>query len=147
MQHHYRSVYLSIYLFIYSLLIYLFIVKWIKLCVTPELWHVHVCIFSVTPSGRYVSSSVWNVTDTFLRGTTDPEHRNAVTLVSQNLTYLMCPSPYRLFTPELFEMFIDIGHYVRDLTAYEPLQEKINQLSVRRLTTSLTFPDPPGCWG
>ncbi|XP_058602606.1 serine/threonine-protein kinase Nek10 isoform X1 [Onychostoma macrolepis] len=31
----------------------------------------------------------------------------------------------RLFSPELFEMFIDVGHYVRDITEYEPLQEKI----------------------
>ncbi|XP_062841367.1 serine/threonine-protein kinase Nek10 isoform X2 [Trichomycterus rosablanca] len=39
----------------------------------------------------------------------------------------------RLFTPELFEMFIDIGHYVRDIAAYEPLQEKINLLSTEDL--------------
>lgn len=37
----------------------------------------------------------------------------------------------RLFSPELFEMFIDVGHYVRDITAYEPLQEKIALLTVR----------------
>lgn len=37
----------------------------------------------------------------------------------------------RLFSPELFEMFIDVGHYVREITAYEPLQEKITLLTVR----------------
>uniref|UniRef100_A0A9J7ZKI4 NIMA-related kinase 10 n=1 Tax=Cyprinus carpio carpio TaxID=630221 RepID=A0A9J7ZKI4_CYPCA len=35
----------------------------------------------------------------------------------------------RLFSPELFEVFIDVGHYVRDISAYEPLQEKIALLS------------------
>ncbi|XP_055067731.2 serine/threonine-protein kinase Nek10 isoform X1 [Misgurnus anguillicaudatus] len=35
----------------------------------------------------------------------------------------------RLFSPELFGMFIDVGHYVRDISAYEPLQEKISLLS------------------
>lgn len=35
----------------------------------------------------------------------------------------------RLFSPELFEVFIDVGHYVRDISAYEPLQEKITLLS------------------
>ncbi|KAG9345199.1 hypothetical protein JZ751_009744 [Albula glossodonta] len=35
----------------------------------------------------------------------------------------------RLFSPELFAMFIDIGHYVRDITAYEALQEKDEELS------------------
>ncbi|XP_057195516.1 serine/threonine-protein kinase Nek10 isoform X1 [Triplophysa rosa] len=35
----------------------------------------------------------------------------------------------RLFSPELFEMFIDVGHYVRDISAYEALQEKISLLS------------------
>ncbi|XP_050988014.1 serine/threonine-protein kinase Nek10 [Labeo rohita] len=39
----------------------------------------------------------------------------------------------RLFSPELFEMFIDVGHYVRDITAYEPLQEKIALLSEEEL--------------
>ncbi|KAK2903619.1 hypothetical protein Q8A67_008332 [Cirrhinus molitorella] len=39
----------------------------------------------------------------------------------------------RLFPPELFEMFIDVGHYVRDITAYEPLQEKIAVLSEEEL--------------
>ncbi|XP_066500485.1 serine/threonine-protein kinase Nek10 [Hoplias malabaricus] len=39
----------------------------------------------------------------------------------------------RLFPPELFEMFIDIGHYVRDIAAYEPLQEKISRFSTEEL--------------
>ncbi|XP_043118026.1 serine/threonine-protein kinase Nek10 isoform X2 [Puntigrus tetrazona] len=39
----------------------------------------------------------------------------------------------RLFPPELFEMFIDVGHYVRDITAYEPLQEKMAVLSEEEL--------------
>lgn len=40
--------------------------------------------------------------------------------------------PGRLFPPELFEMFIDIGHYVRDIAAYAPLQESIAVLSVNQ---------------
>ena len=36
----------------------------------------------------------------------------------------------RLFPPDLFEMFIDIGHYKRDMAAYRPLVDKINSLSV-----------------
>ncbi|KAK3541197.1 hypothetical protein QTP86_016213 [Hemibagrus guttatus] len=39
----------------------------------------------------------------------------------------------RLFPPELFEMFIDIGHYVRDIAAYIPLQERISVLSTEEL--------------
>ncbi|XP_059423113.1 serine/threonine-protein kinase Nek10 [Carassius carassius] len=39
----------------------------------------------------------------------------------------------RLFSPELFEMFIDVGHYVRDISAYEPLHEKIALLSEEEL--------------
>ncbi|MCJ8745494.1 hypothetical protein PDJAM_G00130730 [Pangasius djambal] len=39
----------------------------------------------------------------------------------------------RLFPPELFEMFIDIGHYVRDIAAYVPLQERISMLSTEEL--------------
>ncbi|XP_029928077.1 serine/threonine-protein kinase Nek10 [Myripristis murdjan] len=31
----------------------------------------------------------------------------------------------RLFPTDLFELFIDVGHYVRDLTAYEGLQAKV----------------------
>ncbi|XP_015752119.1 PREDICTED: serine/threonine-protein kinase Nek10-like [Acropora digitifera] len=37
----------------------------------------------------------------------------------------------RLFPPDLFEKFIDIGHYVRDLNAYKLLVDKISTLSVR----------------
>ena len=36
----------------------------------------------------------------------------------------------RLFPPDLFEMFIDIGHYKRELEAYHSLVEKINTISV-----------------
>lgn len=36
----------------------------------------------------------------------------------------------RLFPPELFEMFIDVGHYVRELNAYKPLVDKISSLTV-----------------
>uniref|UniRef100_UPI0037E7F4D2 serine/threonine-protein kinase Nek10 n=1 Tax=Semicossyphus pulcher TaxID=241346 RepID=UPI0037E7F4D2 len=32
----------------------------------------------------------------------------------------------RLFPTDLFEMFIDVGHYVRDLAAYEGLQTKVS---------------------
>ncbi|XP_067093488.1 serine/threonine-protein kinase Nek10 [Osmerus mordax] len=32
----------------------------------------------------------------------------------------------RLFPTELFEMFIDVGHYVRDITPYEALQAKVS---------------------
>lgn len=35
----------------------------------------------------------------------------------------------RLFPPDLFEKFIDIGHYVRDLNAYKLLVDKISTLS------------------
>lgn len=35
----------------------------------------------------------------------------------------------RLFPPDLFEKFIDIGHYVRDLNAYKPLVDKITTLT------------------
>ncbi|NWS43711.1 NEK10 kinase, partial [Probosciger aterrimus] len=34
----------------------------------------------------------------------------------------------RLFPTDLFEIFIDIGHYVRDITAYEELVSKLNLL-------------------
>lgn len=36
----------------------------------------------------------------------------------------------RLFPSDLFEMFINIGHYKQDLNEYKPLVEKINGLSV-----------------
>ncbi|KAK1896049.1 Serine/threonine-protein kinase Nek10 [Dissostichus eleginoides] len=32
----------------------------------------------------------------------------------------------RLFPTDLFELFIDVGHYMRDLTAYEGLQTKVS---------------------
>ncbi|XP_043920696.1 serine/threonine-protein kinase Nek10 [Protopterus annectens] len=34
----------------------------------------------------------------------------------------------RMFPPEMFGMFIDIGHYVRDISAYESLVIKLNSL-------------------
>ncbi|XP_063778325.1 serine/threonine-protein kinase Nek10 isoform X3 [Pseudophryne corroboree] len=34
----------------------------------------------------------------------------------------------RFFPPDLFEMFIDIGHYIRDISAYEDLASKLNSL-------------------
>ena len=37
----------------------------------------------------------------------------------------------KLFPPSLFEMFINIGHYVRDLSAYSQLMHTINTLPVR----------------
>jgi len=36
----------------------------------------------------------------------------------------------RLFPTDLFEIFIDIGHYVRDISAYEELVSKLNLLKV-----------------
>uniref|UniRef100_A0A3Q1HXN9 NIMA-related kinase 10 n=1 Tax=Acanthochromis polyacanthus TaxID=80966 RepID=A0A3Q1HXN9_9TELE len=33
---------------------------------------------------------------------------------------------FKLFPTDLFELFIDVGHYVRDLTAYEGLQTKVS---------------------
>lgn len=38
----------------------------------------------------------------------------------------------RLFPPDLFEIFIDIGHYVRDISAYEELVSKLNLLKVSK---------------
>lgn len=38
---------------------------------------------------------------------------------------------FRLFPTDLFELFIDVGHYVRDLGAYEGLQTKVSLYSVR----------------
>ncbi|CAH2282972.1 serine threonine- kinase Nek10-like isoform X1 [Pelobates cultripes] len=34
----------------------------------------------------------------------------------------------RFFPPDLFEMFIDIGHYIRDINCYEELVSKLNAL-------------------
>ena len=39
-------------------------------------------------------------------------------------------SVYRLFPPDLFEKFIDVGHYVRDLNVYRDLVDKISALTV-----------------
>lgn len=36
----------------------------------------------------------------------------------------------RLFPTDLFENFIDIGHYVREISAYEELVSKLNSLLV-----------------
>lgn len=36
----------------------------------------------------------------------------------------------RLFPADVFTVFIDVGHYNKDLRAYKPLVEKINSLSV-----------------
>lgn len=38
---------------------------------------------------------------------------------------------FRLFPTDLFELFIDVGHYVRDLAAYEGLQTKVSFYTVR----------------
>ena len=40
---------------------------------------------------------------------------------------------FRLFPSDLFEMFIDVGHYIRDITAYQALQEKVSVFTVRKL--------------
>ncbi|KFO13234.1 Serine/threonine-protein kinase Nek10, partial [Balearica regulorum gibbericeps] len=45
-----------------------------------------------------------------------------VSKIYQNLN--LC----RLFPTDLFEIFIDIGHYVRDISAYEELVSKLNLL-------------------
>lgn len=42
----------------------------------------------------------------------------------------VCVFPCRLFPTDLFEIFIDIGHYVRDISAYEELVSKFNLLAV-----------------
>ncbi|XP_061101244.1 serine/threonine-protein kinase Nek10 [Conger conger] len=41
----------------------------------------------------------------------------------------------RLFSPNLFEMFIDVGHYVRDIAAYETLQKKVSLLPEEELSS------------
>ncbi|XP_072769135.1 serine/threonine-protein kinase Nek10 isoform X2 [Nerophis lumbriciformis] len=41
----------------------------------------------------------------------------------------------RLFPTDLFEVFIDVGHYVRDLRAYEGLQTTVSQYSEDELET------------
>ena len=37
----------------------------------------------------------------------------------------------QLFPAELFEMFIDVGHYNKDLKAYKQVVDKLNSLPVR----------------
>ncbi|XP_048379325.1 serine/threonine-protein kinase Nek10 isoform X2 [Stegostoma tigrinum] len=39
----------------------------------------------------------------------------------------------RLFPPDMFEMFIDVGHYARDIHAYENLVIKLNSLTTDEL--------------
>ncbi|XP_075067368.1 serine/threonine-protein kinase Nek10 [Mixophyes fleayi] len=39
----------------------------------------------------------------------------------------------RFFPPDLFEMFIDIGHYIRDINTYEDLASKLNSLPEDKL--------------
>ena len=39
-------------------------------------------------------------------------------------------SVFRLFPPDLFEKFIDVGHYVRELNSYKVLVDKISALTV-----------------
>uniref|UniRef100_A0A8C9SC81 NIMA related kinase 10 n=1 Tax=Scleropages formosus TaxID=113540 RepID=A0A8C9SC81_SCLFO len=41
----------------------------------------------------------------------------------------------RLFSADMFAAFIDIGHYVRDIAAYEALQEKVSALSEEELSS------------
>ncbi|NWI32511.1 NEK10 kinase, partial [Sula dactylatra] len=47
----------------------------------------------------------------------------SISKIYQNLN--LC----RLFPTDLFEIFIDIGHYVRDISAYEELVSKLNLLT------------------
>ncbi|KFQ68659.1 Serine/threonine-protein kinase Nek10, partial [Phaethon lepturus] len=49
-----------------------------------------------------------------------------VSKIYQNLN--LC----RLFPTDLFEIFIDIGHYVRDISAYEELVAKLNLLKASK---------------
>ncbi|XP_072042766.1 serine/threonine-protein kinase Nek10-like [Amphiura filiformis] len=39
----------------------------------------------------------------------------------------------RLFPPDLFEAFIDVGHYVTDISAYKPLVDKLNAIPKEKL--------------
>ena len=86
---------------------------------------------SATHSGLFVSSSAWNKTVIFLKGCFT--RKKIVYLVhcfffddSESVFFFS-----RLFPTELFEMFIDVGHYVRDITPYEALQAKVSLFSVR----------------
>ena len=38
-----------------------------------------------------------------------------------------------MFPPDLFEKFIDVGHYVRELNSYKVLVDKISALTVNLL--------------
>ena len=42
----------------------------------------------------------------------------------------------KLFPPNLFEMFINIGHYTRNLAAYSALMQSINTLPVSHIPLS-----------
>lgn len=46
---------------------------------------------------------------------------------SDVMLYFHC----RLFPTDLFEMFIDVGHYVRDIAAYQGLQAAVSLYTVR----------------
>ncbi|KFV05114.1 Serine/threonine-protein kinase Nek10, partial [Pterocles gutturalis] len=52
---------------------------------------------------------------------------NTISKIYRNLNL------YRLFPTDLFEIFIDIGHYVRDISAYEELVSKLNLLKEDKL--------------
>ena len=39
---------------------------------------------------------------------------------------------YRMFPAKVLESFIDVGHYVKELSAYTTLVQLINSLSVSR---------------
>ena len=37
---------------------------------------------------------------------------------------------FRLFPPDLFEMFIDVGHYITEINAYKGMLHYINTATV-----------------
>lgn len=96
--------------------------------------YVIVDVDSAMHFGPYVSSSAWNVTDICLKGE-DIRHCFLKSM------YIFFPFrkcmkiifSFRLFPTDLFEMFIDVGHYVRDITVYEALQAKVCLYTVRKL--------------
>ncbi len=45
----------------------------------------------------------------------------------------------RIFPPDVFETFIDVGHYNRDITAYTQLVAKTNTLDVSSIKTVVEF--------
>ena len=57
-----------------------------------------------------------------------PKGSNGSLFPSSTLT--VCVFFCRLFPTDLFEIFIDIGHYVRDISAYEDLVSQLNLLLV-----------------